>query len=402
MLDHHVDIVCIGEGEETVVELADYYIGNRDKEGIKGISFRGEDGIAVFTERRPLIKDLDTIPYPDFNDFPIRYYTGSDNPMSNPIFWSLFSSRGCPFDCIFCSSHNVFGRTMRVRSAENVYREIRSLHDHFGVQVFAFQDDELLCNKKRFIEFCDILAASDLNPKISIRTRIDSIDPEVLEKAKAAGITRISFGIESWNDETLDKINKKYSVATIHERFRYISEAQPLHVSFNNINGFPWEGKDHFDSIVAEIAKIPRNVHFFTNSCTPIPFPKTKLYEMYHKEYGFTDWWLDPENHPKPMKGHPFFLSFAGMFSPLYVNNDFWGYSKVYVQQLENLSWQLFRLMLDRHYDSRQGQMIYRLCRLSHRLWKINPVHERMVAVVLKRMPTLANLAEPLNFTTKY
>lgn len=404
-LDNGGDIVCIGEGEETIVELAEHFQGLKELKTINGICFKNEQGKAVFTQARPLIKDLDILPFPDFKDFPIRDYSGSDNPMSNSIFWSVFSSRGCPFDCTFCSSHNVFGRTMRLRGARNVFNEIKELVDKYNIQSAAFQDDEILCKKDRFFDFCKLLIDSGLKLKMSIRTRIDSVDPEVLRQAKRAGITRLSFGIESWNDETLLKINKKYDVKTIHKHFQYLSDAQPIHISFNNIVGFPWETGKHYRDIVRELKKIPKNIKFFTTTATPIPFPKTKLYDDYRKEYGFTEWWLDPTKHATVTYVYntpPFFMHFAGMFCTLYIKDYYWNYSRERQADINWFSWVVFSLFLKRHLNAFEYLIVISLSRISHWLWQKNKYQEYKIFAPLAGFSFFKGLKEKVSFSDKY
>jgi len=404
-LDNGGDIVCIGEGEETIVELAEYFQGQCELKTVNGICFKDEQGRVIFTKTRQFIQDLDILPAPDFKDFPIRDYSGSDDPMSNPIFWSVFSSRGCPFDCIFCSSHNVFGRTIRLRSAQNVFNDIKCLVDKYNIRSVAFQDDEILCKKDRFFTFCELMAASGLKLKMSIRTRIDSVDPEVLKQAKRAGITRLSFGIESWDDETLLKINKKYDVKTIHKHFKYLSDAQPVYISFNNIIGFPWETKRHYRNIVRELRKIPKNIKFFTTTATPIPFPKTKLYDNYHKEYGFTEWWLDPAKHATVTYVHntpPFFIGFAGMFGTLYVKDLYWNYSRKCRADIDWFSWTVFGLFLRWHLNIFEYLIVMPLCRISHWLWRKDKDLEYKIFAPLTKLPFFNVLKGRVSFTNKY
>ncbi|MFH0798572.1 MAG: radical SAM protein [Pseudomonadota bacterium] len=406
-LDNGGDIVCIGEGEGTILELAEYYQGQRELKTVKGICFKDEGGKIVFTEPRSLIKELDTLPFPDFKDFRIEDYSGSSDPMSNPIFWSVFSSRGCPFNCIFCSSHTAFGRTMRVRSAENVFGEIKSLVEKYKIQSVAFQDDEILCKKDRFYRFCDLIAESGLKLKMSIRTRIDSIDLESLQRAKQAGITRISFGIESWDDETLRKINKRYDVKTIHQRFGYLSQTQPIHISFNVLVGFPWENRKHYQNILNEIKKIPGNVRFFMIVVYPIPYPETKLYDDYHKQFGFTDWWLDSTKHnpltyPPSHSTRPFFVYFAGSFIPLYVKDLYWNYSKERQADIEWFSWAAFKVFSRRHFNLFEYVLVTSLCRVSYWLSSRNKKLEYRILAPLANLSYFKNLRDKVSFSNKY
>lgn len=404
-LDNGGDIVCIGEGEKTIVELAEFFQGQRELKSVDGICFKDEHHRVVFSKPRQLITDLDILPVPDFKDFPIRDYTGSDDSISNPIFWSIFSSRGCPFSCIFCSSHNVFGRTIRLRSAQNVFNEIKGLVDKYAIRSVAFQDDEILCRKDRFFALCELIAESGLKLKMSIRTRIDSIDSEVLKQAKRSGITRLSFGIESWENETLLKINKMYDVKAIRDKFEHLSHSQPLRISFNNIVGFPWESRRHYQNILNEIRKIPRNINFFTCVTTPTPYPKTKLYDDYHKVYGFTDWWLDPDKHFTVTYAHntpPFFMNFASTFITLYFRDPYWNYSKKCQSDINWFSWSLFGLFLKRHLNVLEYLILMPLCHLSHWCWWKDKGLEHKIFASLIKLSFFKQLKDRLSFADIY
>lgn len=397
------DIVVIGEGEITVLELAEYFIGARALNSIDGLCYKCENEKCFYTSPRKLVKNLDDIPFPDFGDFPIKNYTGSDDVNSNPVFWSIFTSRGCPFDCIFCSSHNVFGRNTRLRSAHNVFEEIKSLVKKFGVEKIAFQDDEILCSKKIFMELCDLISDSGLKIKLSLRTRIDSIDKEIILKAKKAGLGRISFGIESWNDDTLTKINKKYNVKKIHEKLSAIEEAAFPYISFNNICGFPWETKDHLKKNLIEISKIGKSIEYFNTVVTPVPYPKTKLYEMYHEQYGFTEWWLDPARNSPVLTDRikPFFMHFASQILTLYNTDTFWGYSRKMQRQIEHFSWEVFRLFLSRHLKFYDSALVLFLCKVSHLIWSISPALERLIFKHILSNPKILKLKDKTSFTSK-
>lgn len=379
VLMNGADMVCIGEGEKTILDIADYFLGNISLSSINGICFLNKDNLPTYTRPRDLIGDLDSIPFPDFHDFPIRNYTGSDDVDSNLIFWSIFTSRGCPFNCTFCSSHNVFGRRLRMRSAVNIFNEIKALVEEFGVKRITFQDDEILCSKPRFLELCNLLISSMIDIKMSIRTRIDSIDREVIVRAKAAGLSRISFGIESLSDETLRKINKKYTLKTIHEKFKVLEEANFPHISFNNICGFPWETRRHFRDCILEAKKIPNRLKFHAVVVTPIPYPHTELYERYKNEFNFKNWWLENRDClDAASKWHPFFLSFAFSFYPLYTRCRYWNYSDRKKTEINSFCWRLLAIMLNRHYSFPINLFILASCRLSYFLWRISPSLEKI------------------------
>ena len=367
VLQHGANIVVNGEGEETIIELCEHFSSHRNLKEIPGLCFLDEANKLVYTKKRPLINDLDTIPFPDYEPFPIANYSGSNDPNSNPIFWSIFTSRGCPYNCTFCSSHNVFGRSYRSRSPKNVMDELGFLSDKYGTKFFAFQDDEAFIDEKRIIEFCSLVKKHRPDFKFSTRLRIDSLTETMLKEIKLAGFKRLSFGVESFNNETLKKVNKSHTIDKIRAGFSMLAKMNFTVVSFNNIVGFPWENKTHLQSNLNEIGKIPRKIRYFSNVATPIPYPGTKLYLDYHKEYGFTNWWLDPAKNSQtttPPKNNAFFMDYTRLLIPLYQTDMMWNYSKKMVANIHDFCWNVFSRYLKRHLNYFEYLYIYYLCKL--------------------------------------
>ncbi|MFA6078169.1 MAG: radical SAM protein [Candidatus Omnitrophota bacterium] len=400
-LANGVDIVVLGEGENTIVELADYYSGNRsDLDNIRGLCIKREDGSVYRTSVRPLIENLDEIPFPAFEDFPIKNYTGSDDVDSNPIFWAIFSSRGCPFNCIFCCGHNVFGRTYRLRSAQNIFDEIKDLVKKYGVKKIAFQDDEILLSKQRIMDLCNLILNDKLKIKMSLRARIDSIDPMLLRKMQEAGFVRMSFGIESWNNETLKGINKKYDVETIKKGLAALESAKFTQVNFNTIVGFPWEKKAHLRKNIETLYTIPLMLNLYNVVVTPVPYPNTELYNRYHREFGFTNWWLDPEKHWKgwPSKRPtPLFYSFTKYLLPLYKPDYYWNYSAEWRREMEGFCWKVFKLYSKRHMNLCRFTLVYVLIRSSHAIWKVSPGIESFFSRMIPKK-FIRNIEKSLSF----
>lgn len=401
VLENGFDIVAIGEGEDTIIELAEYYLGNKKLKEIDGICFKDKKNKAHYTKPRQLIKDLDRITFPDYEAFPIKYYSGSDDPESNPIFWSVFSSRGCPFNCIFCASHNVFGRTFRSRSPQNVYDEIKSLVETYGAKTFAFQDDEAFINKKRVIEFCNLVKKDYPSLKFSGRLRIDSLDKDMLNAMSSAGFKRLAFGIESFNNESLLKMNKKYRLKDIEKGFKILEKSHFKAIYFNILIGFPWETTEHLKGILKEMSKIPESVIFFSSTCTLIPFPCTELYDRYHKEYGFTDWWLDPkENSPQKTIGsqNTFFMMFMFDQIPLYSDDTFWNHSPEMKKAIIDFCWKSSSISLKRILSPSEYRFVHRFSRMSHWVWKRSPKLERVLFYPYKKLAKWLKLDQKVNF----
>jgi len=386
VLSHNIDIVAVGEGEETILELAEYFLKKKELKEIDGIVFKNEKGVTHFTKPRKLITDLDRISFPDFESFPIEHYSGSPDPNSNPVFWSVFSSRGCPYNCIFCSSHNVFGRTYRARSPENVFKEIEQLAEKFGAEAFAFQDDEAFINKKRIIEFCNLVKKSKYPLRFSARLRIDSLDEEMLRTMKESGFKRLAFGIESFNDETLEKINKKYNVKKVHEGLDLLRKVDFSPIHFNDMIGFPWETPEHLQMNLKEIKKIGKKIKIFSASNTPVPYPGTELYAKYHKEYGFTDWWLDPEKNTSVPDIITFFTIFMSTKRPLYWEDTFWNYSPEFKKAMGDFSFELAKINFRQYYSFPTNHIIYHLCRISYLIWKKSPKLEKILFKLISKI----------------
>jgi len=193
------DMVIAGEGEETLPDLADAIENSGDLHHIKGLIFR-EDGRIVETPARPEIKDLDSLPFPDFHPFGIkRIYS-----------YPLLTSRGCPYTCVFCLSPVLSERRWRARSPENVLEELRHAKRVYHIKAFNIRDDNLTLRMDRAKRFCDLLAAEGMGLKWSCNNGIFArwVDSELAEKMRAAGCVEVSLGIETLVPEMFDQVRK--------------------------------------------------------------------------------------------------------------------------------------------------------------------------------------------------
>jgi Fe-S oxidoreductase len=386
VIEHGVDIAVIGEAEVTIVELAEHFCGRKDLEDIKGLCFKDDTGTLVRTPPRGLTPDIDTLPFPDYSSFEPRRYTSEDPKYANNI-WNLFTSRGCPFNCTFCSSHNVFGRTYRARTPEIVFKEIMHLHREYGAHSFSLQDDEAFIKPDRIIRFCDLVRESGLPLRFSARMRIDSISVPMLQNMEKAGFTRLSFGLESLNDESLKKINKKYTFEIIREGFKKIADSGFPIVSFSNLVGFPWETRAHLRQMAEAVQALDPRVIYSSVVVTPIPYPGTELYEAHHTQFGFTNWWLDTtfaSNLRQRKIPDAFFTIYAMPYEPLWFDNPFWNYDDDFRDALVEFSWSVFDSVLKRRLNSIERAFVLASCKLSHKLWKRSPALERIAMAIPK------------------
>jgi len=205
-----VDYVVIGEGEETVVDLVDAIGSKRDLKDVKGIGYK-ENRSLKFTAPRPLIKNLDEIPFPARHLLPSMWYFAP--PRIRGV-WTkstatMMVSRGCPYKCIYCSSHLLFGRKVRYRTVQNVIRELRQLRKEFKVDAVWFVDDTFTLNPKWVAEFCgELLKEKWHNFRWAVQARVDTVNYAMLKKMKQAGCVQLDFGVET-GSERVWKILKK-------------------------------------------------------------------------------------------------------------------------------------------------------------------------------------------------
>jgi len=145
-----VDVAVIGEGEHTIVELVKLIEENKSLKSCKGIAFK-EDGKIIRTEPRPLICDIDALPFPARHLLPYEKYKHSDliERKTKKNYANIMSSRGCPYRCIFCGSRTTFGGVVRFRSPKLVVDEIEECYNKLDVGIFGFSDDTLTVKKEQ-------------------------------------------------------------------------------------------------------------------------------------------------------------------------------------------------------------------------------------------------------------
>lgn len=191
----------VGEGEKTMQDI----IKANDLSSVKGLYTR-----RGFTGYREPIENLDEIPFPAYDLFDLERYNDVTTPM--------ISSRGCPYDCAFCSSKHQWGRKVRFRDPENVVREIEFLKQKHGRKEFIFFDDTFVINKGRIRKFADLI--SNENISFSCNGRIDLMSDELLSNLRRAKCNLIYYGIESGVQRICDNINKAISIKQVSDVVR--------------------------------------------------------------------------------------------------------------------------------------------------------------------------------------
>lgn len=199
----YADYIVVGEGEESFLELVNN-ISNKDRLvfPIKGVIGREND----YFQPRPLIEDIDSIPFPkrDFYD------------ISNYIFGApLLTSRGCIYNCTFCASQAIWTRMARYRSVNNVIEELKVLKKNFNIERVRILDDTFVLNKKWIIEFCSSLKKSNLKFSFNCSGRINTVDEELLKILHESGFDSIAFGVESGSASIIKRIKKNIDLSKV-------------------------------------------------------------------------------------------------------------------------------------------------------------------------------------------
>lgn len=285
--DKNVDVVVVGEGEVTFTELLDAYESGSDLSHVSGIIYRS-DGETVSTGPRNLIQDLDTVEVAWELLNPKSYFKRSGRNSENIVKYdhrtlAVFTSRGCPYNCIFC--HNVFGKTFRPRSAESVVNEVAMLAENYGIRELEIVDDCFNQSTQRAKAICEGLVEKDLNLHISVPNglRGDRIDPELLDVLKSAGFYRIAFAVESASPRVQKIIKKNIDLDKVKWSIEETARRGMIATGYF-IQGFPTETYD--EMIMTGDWAADSELHvasFFYLS----PFPGTEVTNIVKKD--FTD-----------------------------------------------------------------------------------------------------------------
>lgn len=207
------DVVVIGEGEITVPEILESLSGKRLLSSVNGIAYL-ENGQCVKTSERLLIENIDTIPHPSWDLFPMDHYTLWREPRikANERCMPVLSGRGCIFTCNFCYRMD---KGFRPRSAESIIEEVQRLKKDYDVTFISFFDELLMSSVDRTVDLCERFIKADLGVRWACNGRLNFARPDVLKVMKEAGCVHISYGIESMDENALRIMNKALTVKQI-------------------------------------------------------------------------------------------------------------------------------------------------------------------------------------------
>jgi len=270
-----IDILVKGEGENTFVDLLDALQSRKSLEGMTGVNYR-KDGVIVSNSPCPSLVDLDLQPFLAYHLLPLDKYKPHPPHGRSLPFAALITSRGCPYNCSYCSKP-VFGYKFRAQSSGRVIEEIIYYKKRFGVREIAFYDDVFTLNKKRVHDIAEGMISKDLKLHWTCETRVDLVNKEMLRHMKAAGCYAVSYGIESASQEILDVINKKITREQMEEAVLLTREAGIQAIGYFMI-GSPGESVE----TIKQTIKLAKDLRFdYAQFAIATPFPGTEFYRLY-------------------------------------------------------------------------------------------------------------------------
>jgi radical SAM superfamily enzyme YgiQ (UPF0313 family) len=265
-----IDLIVIGEGEQTIAELVPS-IKNKDAWGqINGLAYIENENLVV-TPHRELIKNLDSLPFPSRNLLPMSRYLAMGFPIS------IITSRGCPNKCIFCQGHRMVGHKIRSRNPKIVVDEIENLLS-YGFERVNFSDDFFTSNARRVREICSEINNRGMSFNWTVFARADSVDFELLTIMRETGCDTIFFGIESGNQEMLDRIKKKLKLDRVRKAVAD-SKAAGMIVFGSFIAGLPGETME----TLMESDRFAKELDIIYGYHLLAPFPGTEVKEEIDK-----------------------------------------------------------------------------------------------------------------------
>lgn len=278
------DYGVIGEGEITTYELLEALNNKTDINKVKGIVYKSEEKL-INTPKRELIKNLDELPFPArhlLQDIS-KYIPGLSDYKTLPV-TNIITSRGCPGSCTFCSN-SVFGRTYRMRSAENIYEEIKEVINKYKIKEIHFIDDTFLLNKKRIYELFELCNKNNFKFTWSCYSRIDNVNYDYLKFLKQNGCWRISFGIESGDKRVLEDIKKHITLDAADRVIKWCNELK-IETTGLFMLGHPTDTIESINKTIVFAVNIP-----FTDAacCISTPLPGSEQFKNLIKVENYSE-----------------------------------------------------------------------------------------------------------------
>ncbi|MDO8669452.1 MAG: radical SAM protein [Candidatus Buchananbacteria bacterium] len=275
-----INFVVRGEPELIVVELVQALVSGSDISKIAGISY-WQGNKVISNPDAPRNANLDDLPYPAYDLLPMDKYRYTFTDIPQP-FALMMSSRGCPFNCIYCLKEMMKGRYI-TRTPQNVVAEMKYLAEKFKIKGIYFQDWEFLIVKQRVIEICDLIKENNLDIKWGGNARASDVTEDVALKMKEAGCVRINIGFETGSQKVLDIAKKQIKLSEVKHAIS-VCKKLGINMGLYSILNLPGETRETIKETEKFLAD--NNLKVMCAASLPVPYFKTKLYEMLKDQEG--------------------------------------------------------------------------------------------------------------------
>lgn len=255
------DYVIRGEGEETIIELVEAIKSKKDVSSILGLSYR-KNGQIVHNGSRPFIENLDNLPFPAF-------HLMHEAEKHRYACTGITSSRGCPFECIYCASKLLWTRAVRFRTPANVVAEIKNRHERLGITSFAFGDDTFTLRPAFVEEFCRLVLDLDFKIKWHCDTRGDTLNLPLLKLMNKAGCEHIYLGLESGSPKIQKLIKKNINSDKVGAAVKMARQAG-IETTVYFMVGFPDETEEDIWESINAMKRLNPD-HALWSILTPYP-----------------------------------------------------------------------------------------------------------------------------------
>ena len=272
-LEAGFDAVALAEGEETLVDLAHRVHRGETVDGLPGLATLGLEGVRR-GRPRPFLRDLDRLPLPAWDLIDMEAYLGRWARRTGERRAALLTSRGCPFDCSWCSKPT-FGRTFRQQSPARVLDELRALKERYRVDYVRFCDDVFGIHRPWIEALLDGMIEERLDLKFECLARVDLLRPELLARMRRAGLARVYVGVESGSQKMLDLMNRG---TTLHQVERTASALRSAGVRqfWFLMLGYPGETLDDIEATLRLFRRFSPEEYSVSIA---VPVPGTRFFD---------------------------------------------------------------------------------------------------------------------------
>lgn len=281
-----LDAVIRGEPELTVRELCAALAAGKAVDGIAGLALMREGELRINPDRVP-VENLDDLPFPAYDLIRHDLYK---MPYTDGNFLLVATGRGCPHPCTFCADHTYYGKKLRLRSAKNLVDELEHWGKAYGIREFLFWSEGFTLSPPRAKAVAREIVARGLDIEWVCNSRVDDVDPEMLELFKKAGCKIVGFGVESGVQEMLDAMKKGTTVGQIRQAIDW-AKAAGVQTAAHCMLGFPGETRATIQQTVDFVRSLKLD---FAQFYCAVPFPGCDLYD-WAKEEG----WIATDDYRK-------------------------------------------------------------------------------------------------------